>query len=924
MDPALWSRVKDIAFEALDLEPGARWSYLERACDGDAVLRAEVEKIVRAHDAAESRDFLDPPSIDLGSATSRPRTDAGGMIGARIGRYRVRRLIGVGGMGAVYEAVQEQPRRTVALKVMRSGLASRSAQRRFEYESQLLARLRHPGIAQVYEAGAHEGPHGVVPFFAMEYIPGARPITQYARERKLSVAERLALMVRVCEAVHHGHQKGVVHRDLKPSNILVDSSGNPRIIDFGVARASDADLVVTTLQTDAGQLVGTLQYMSPEQCAADPTDIDTRSDVYSLGVVLYELLTGRPPYDVAGVPVYEAPRIIREQPPERPSSINPDLRGDLQIIMLKALEKDRTQRYQSAADLGLDLRRYLDGEAIAARPPSVAYQLRVLARRHRPLFISAGAVALALFAGIVIAAIGLTRAIHARDDAQKAAVEARAQAARAARIANFLKGTIGSIDPALAAASDPASVLALDPEYSPWETRRQSSWEYAGRPGEPPTAIDLLRAAAKRMDRTFPDDPSIRGELAFLIGRTLAVSGAVDEAIPLLRTAVELQRQTLGPDRESTIAAMLELGGVLSLMGQYDEAAEPFQAAFDACRRTFGLLDPRTLEAGRQRTMALAMIPRRRDEAVALQRDVIDLLSRRLEPDNILTLIEVTHLARLLEACGRIEEAEEVARRATDGLMATAGPDRRPTIDAQGVLAYILRSRGGTAALLEAERLLQSGVSFYERRISPDYDGVNELRKWQIEILFQLGRHADAVPIARRILESHRRIYGPNSLAGLKSASRLARCQIAAGMELEEAEVLARHAAEMTPAVTSPTEDYAVYHGATYADALRVRGRPEEGLRTSERLLDLIGPGAPRTAAWTLAYLRGVQAQCLADLGRSTEAREAFIRALADADGWPDPVNPIRLGIIRAGIRYFERSGDGDLAAAWRGRLPIP
>ncbi|MHC4997163.1 MAG: serine/threonine protein kinase, partial [Planctomycetota bacterium] len=208
----------------------------------------------------------------------------------QIGRFHLKKLIATGGMGAVYQATQENPRRTVAIKLMKSGVASSSALRRFEYESQLLARLRHPGIAEVYEAGTHEAHDGAVPYFVMEYIAGAKRITDYVRDKKLSTRERLRLFVEVCFAVHHGHTKGIIHRDLKPDNILVDSHGRIKIIDFGVARATDSDLAVTTLQTDIGQLIGTVQYMSPEQVEADPDDLDTRSDVYSLGVVLYELL----------------------------------------------------------------------------------------------------------------------------------------------------------------------------------------------------------------------------------------------------------------------------------------------------------------------------------------------------------------------------------------------------------------------------------------------------------------------------------------------------------------------------------------------------------------------------------------------------------------------------------------------------------
>jgi tRNA A-37 threonylcarbamoyl transferase component Bud32/CHASE2 domain-containing sensor protein len=308
------------------------------------------------------------------------------MVSRRIGGYRIKRIIDSGGMGTVYEAVQEHPRRPVALKVMRPGIASRSALRRFETEAQILARLRHPNIAQVYEAGTHDDGHGAVPFFALEYIPSARPITQYARAKGLSARQRLELFVKVCDAVHHGHQKGIIHRDLKPGNILVDGSGEPKVIDFGVARTTDSDLALTTQQTDVGQLLGTVQYMSPEQVEADPHAIDGRSDVYALGVVLYELLADKLPYSVSGTPVVEAARIIKEEPPTRLSTLDTKLRGDLETIVLTALEKEPSRRYQSAHELSEDITRYLNDEPIVARRPTVWYILnrrtQVLLQRH--------------------------------------------------------------------------------------------------------------------------------------------------------------------------------------------------------------------------------------------------------------------------------------------------------------------------------------------------------------------------------------------------------------------------------------------------------------------------------------------------------------------------------------------------------------
>lgn len=336
----------------------------------------------------------------------------------QIGHYRLIEAIGDGGMGVVYLAEQDQPLRSVAVKLIRSGIMSRELLRRFEFEAQVLGQLRHPGIAHVYEAGTADTERGVQPYFAMEYVEGP-PLDRYARDHQLGTRKRLELIALICDAVQYAHQKGVIHRDLKPGNILVDESGQPKVLDFGVARATNADTQTVTLRTDVGQLVGTVPYMSPEQVSGVSSEIDTRSDVYALGVICFELLTERLPHRVRDRSIPEAARIIRDEEPSRLSSIDPALRGDVETIVAKALEKDKTRRYQSAAEMSADLRRYLRNEPILARPQTTLYQLRKFARRNRGLALALCGVLLALVAGLASTSIYAFREHRQRQVAER-------------------------------------------------------------------------------------------------------------------------------------------------------------------------------------------------------------------------------------------------------------------------------------------------------------------------------------------------------------------------------------------------------------------------------------------------------------------------------------------------------------------------
>lgn len=484
--------------EACQLDGPARAAFLDDQCRDDAGLRHQVEEMLAADAGAGPVDRAGGGMEALAHGIAARETSSPNVIQSlpdeRVailaGQYKILRVVGEGGMGTVYEAEQSFPRRIVALKAIRRGLVSRQTLRRFENEAQILARLHHPGIAQIYEAGAPDKKNADQAYIAMEFVRGL-PLTRHAAERQLSIPQRLELVARVAEAVHHAHLRGIIHRDLKPNNILVvdepadsvagdrsarNGVGRPKVLDFGVARATGTDREFHTMHTVSGQILGTLPYMSPEQLGGDPDEVDARADVYAIGLMLYELLTGRLPHDVSNQPLAEAVRLIREGAVEPLARTNRAFRGDVETIVARAIEKDRERRYASAADLAEDLRRHLRGEPIAARRDSTMYVLGRSLRRYR------GVLAAAALLITVLVVFGVRSFVQARENKHLAA-EALAQKRRADDEAVKLRRTlylnrIGFAQAALENQNSDRFLRLLDacpPELRGWE------WQYLRR-----------------------------------------------------------------------------------------------------------------------------------------------------------------------------------------------------------------------------------------------------------------------------------------------------------------------------------------------------------------------------------------------------------------------------------------------------------
>jgi eukaryotic-like serine/threonine-protein kinase len=674
---------------------------------------------------------LGAPSPALGAPTP--------PLPASIGRYRILRLLGEGGMGAVYEAAQDFPRRTVALKVIRAGYASAEMLRRFENEAQALGRLQHPGIAQIYEAGSADTPFGRQPYFAMELVQG-QTLTAYCEEHRLSVPQRLELTIKICEAVQHAHQRGLIHRDLKPANILVDESGQPRILDFGVARLTDSGAQATS-RTDIGQLVGTLAYMSPEQVLGNPEEIDTRSDVYALGVILYELLAGKGPYRL-GRELHEAVRTIREEEPTTLSSVNRTYRGDIETIVGKALEKDKTRRYGSAAELAADIRRYLGDEPITARPPSTSYQLQKFARRHKALVISAAAVLVVVVAGVVAST---WEAVQAR----RAEARARRESAIAQAVNDFLQNDLLG----------------------------QASAFNQAKPDPNITVRTVLDRAAQGIRGKFEKQPEVDAAIRDTIGNTYDQLGLYPEAEKQLEPALELSRRALGPDNPQTLRIMSDLMWLKERQGKYAQAEALGIETLEKDRRALGPEHASTLTSMNRLALAYSQ-EGKYPQAEALLSQTLAIQRRLLGPEHPDTLKSTNTLAIVDLDEGKYAQAEKLFGQALEIKRRALGPEHPQTLLSMNNLAAVYLDEEKYA---QAESLDRQALEIQRRVLGPDHPNTLASMNNLAAVYDHEGKYAQAEGLYSQTLAIQRRVLGLEHSDTLTPMKNLANCYGALG-----------------------------------------------------------------------------------------------------------------------------------------------
>jgi non-specific serine/threonine protein kinase/serine/threonine-protein kinase len=840
------------------------------------------------------------------------------MPGDLVGPYRLVERLGEGGFGQVWLAEQREPiRRRVALKLIKPGMDSAEVLARFAAERQALALMDHPGVAKVFDAGLTSAGR---PYFAMEYVPGP-PITAFCDQARMTPRERIELFIRVCLAVHHAHQKGIIHRDLKPSNILVsnvDAKPEPKVIDFGVAKAVSQQLTDRTLHTGIGRLLGTPEYMAPEQ-AGDPAgasgqDIDTRADVYSLGVVLYELLAGVLPFDsreLRGAAPDSIWRLILHTDPPKPSTrlleapeapppdpktparmtslreiararntdprqLTRTIRGDLDWIVMKCLEKDRTRRYDSAASLAQDLERHLRSEPVLAGPPSVGYRTRKFVRRHR-----VGVGVVAGLATTLVGALALTSTFYVRAERQRELAER--ESARSTAALAIVRDMFHSVEPAVAQ-------------------------------GKPALVRDVLDAAAKQMNTGDKGDPAVESTVRSLIGEAYHELGNYDLAEPQIRKALELSERSRGADDPETMTLRNNLAANLIVQSRLDEVPPVLDRAIADRSRVLGPSHADTLAS---KSLRIAYLQRmdKHAEAEPLVRQIIAEQSAAIGPANPETLESRLSLADILNQIGKHAEAEKEAADIARVAGKALGAEHPTTLSALGIEASTMEVQGRYA---EAEPVVRDLLARRKRALGADHASTLMTMDQLGEILSQENKKDEALALRREAVERARRVLGRDHVNTATYEHNLASLLHTMG-KLDEAESLYRSVYESRTKIYGERSRPALSTLNQIGLLLLDRKQPEQALPLLQQVLEGLQKDLPADH-WMLGASRTCVAECLLELKRYDEAEPLLKDAYAQLSRTFNAAHPRATRAAGDLVKVYEGLSRESDAADWRAK----